>query len=219
MQVTKMEPLHHQAYLIIKKMILEGDYQPGERVVELKLAQKLGTSRGPVREAIRMLIQDGLIIQNGGLLTILQIHSQDIRHIFMVRQSLESLSAKLAAAHMTETDLNRLETNIEQARKAVEDGDVDAIIQNDQEFHDIIAQSANNRHLLQLYEVIKTKVIFVRLCIIKNFYKNFINFVDEHQLIYNALKAQDPARSELEMHDHIQKNLEVSYTLYDSKMQ
>jgi DNA-binding GntR family transcriptional regulator len=216
MQVQKIEPLHNQAYQIIKKMIMEGDFQPGQRIIEVKLANILGTSRAPIREAIRMLMQDGLIIQNDKILIVLNINSQDIVNIFEIRQSLESLTARLAANHITETKLKQIELNIRYSRTALETGDIQKLIQYDQEFHDIIAQNSNNKHLLQLYEVIKTKINFIRFCIIKNYYRNFMNFVDEHQLIYDALKAKDPIRSENEMHTHIQKNMEVSYSLYHS---
>ncbi|AUJ25066.1 GntR family transcriptional regulator [Virgibacillus dokdonensis] len=70
MRIVKPESLHLQTYAILKEEILEGAYRPGERVVEAKIANQLGISRGPVREAFRMLIQDGLLIYNDGFVRV-----------------------------------------------------------------------------------------------------------------------------------------------------
>lgn len=217
MQVKKMEPLHNQAYQIIKKMIIEGELHPGERLVELRLAEKLGTSRGPIREAFRMLAHDGLLIQNESVLTIFNPNSQDIIDAFQCRQALESLAARLAAEHITDNQLLQIDKNIKDSKKALEIGNVQELSHFDQEFHDLIAQCSKNGQLIQLYEVIKSKIIYIRNCIIRNYYKNFMNFIDEHQTIYEALKARDPIKSEEEMRIHIQKNLEISYTLFNNK--
>lgn len=69
-QIVKPESLHIQAYNILKQSILDGERQPSERIVEAKVAGILGISRGPVREAIRMLIQDGLLVYNDGFVKV-----------------------------------------------------------------------------------------------------------------------------------------------------
>jgi DNA-binding GntR family transcriptional regulator len=214
MLVKKMEPLHHQAYHIIKNMIIEGDLRPGERLVEVKLAEKLGTSRGPIREAIRMLVQDGLIQQTEGALSIFNPNAEDIIDVFQCRQGLESLAARLAAGSINDEQLASLKQNIEDSRKALERENTQELSRLDQQFHDIIALSSGNGQLIQLYQLIKTKVVYIRTCIIRNYYRNFLDFVDEHQLIYNALEARNALQAETDMRTHIQKNLEVSYTVY-----
>jgi DNA-binding GntR family transcriptional regulator len=217
MQVTKIEPLHNQVYQLIKQMIVEGKLRPGERVVEVKLAERLGTSRGPIREAIRMLVQDGLLVQNEKVLSIFNPNARDIIDVFQCRQGLECLAARLAAEHITDEQLEQLEQIIQKSRKALENEDTEELSQLDQQFHDLIAFSSNNGQLIQLYEVIKSKIIYIRTCIIRNYYKNFLNFLDEHQLIYEALKERNPIKADDEIRMHIQKNLEVSYTLYDTE--
>jgi DNA-binding GntR family transcriptional regulator len=217
MQVKKTELLHNQVYQIINNMIMEGHLHPGERLVEIKLAEKLGTSRGPVREAIRMLVQDGLLVQNEGVLNIFNPKSKEIIEVFECRQALESLAAKLAANHISDDQLSQLELIIQQSKTALKSGNVEEIGKLDQQFHDIIAISSENQQLIQLYEVLRTKIIYIRTCIIRNFYKNFLYFVDEHQNIFEALKARNSLKSEDEMRSHIQKNLEVSYSLIDKE--
>lgn len=87
-KIIKSESLHLQSYNLIKEAIMEGRLQPNERVVEAKVAGKLGVSRGTVREAIRMLIQDGLLIYNEGFVRVYQPNVQDIIDIFQCRESL-----------------------------------------------------------------------------------------------------------------------------------
>jgi DNA-binding GntR family transcriptional regulator len=213
LQVKKNEPLHSQIYQIIKKLIIEGELEPGERLVEVKLAERLGTSRGPVREAFRMLIQDGLLVQKEVALFIFNPDTKDITDVFQCRQGLESLTAKLSAGNITDEQLKQLELNLQETREAVKCGNIGKISELDQQFHDIIALSSKNQQLIQLYEVLKSKVIFIRTCIIRNYYRNFLYFVDDHQLIYEALQERSQIKAEKEMKSHIQKNLEVSYTL------
>ncbi len=213
MQVRKTEPLHNQAYQIIKKMIVEGELNPGERIVEVKLAERLGTSRGPIREALRMLEQDGLLVQNESSLYIFNPNPQEIIDVFQCRQGLESLAAKLAADHITDEELKQMEHIIQQTRRAFETENTKEVSHYDQQFHDLVAYSSKNQQLIQLYELLKSKIVFIRSRIINNYYRNFSNFVDEHQVIYEALKARNSSKAEEDMRSHIQQNLEVSFTL------
>lgn len=212
-QILKVEPLHHQVYLIVKSNILEGGFQPGERIVELKLAEKFGVSRGPVREAIRMLLQDGLLVQKEGVIQVFNPDRKDILEVFTCRQSLESLAAKLAADHITTEQLKRMEAILQDTDQAFRDENSHDLSLFDQQFHDIVIEASGNQQLIQLMEVIKAKIVYIRNCIIRNFYRHFLDFNREHHQIYQALAASDGKRAEELMRSHIERNLQVSYTL------
>ncbi|WP_167577781.1 GntR family transcriptional regulator [Ammoniphilus sp. YIM 78166] len=212
-KIKKSEPLHNQVYHIVKRMLIEGEYQPGDRLVEVKLAESLGVSRAPVREAIRMLIQDGLLEQKEGLVYLINPTTQTIVEVFQCRQSLESLSARLAAKNISDSQLQQLAQNIQETQRAIQQNDSKEIGRLDQQFHDLIIEASGNQQLISLMSIIQAKISYIRNSIIRNFYQNFLTFADEHQRIYQALLERDENKAEMEMRSHIEKNLSVSYTL------
>ncbi|MEH7176845.1 GntR family transcriptional regulator [Neobacillus vireti] len=210
--IKKTELLHSQVYNIVKTMIMMGEYQPGERLVETKVAEKLGVSRGTVREAFRMLIKDDLLVQNESMLFVYNPSSLDILDVFECRKSLESLAAKLAANNIKNEQLDQLEHIIQESEKALVSNDTEELTNLNQQFHDLIALASQNKQLIQLFEVINAKVLYIRNCILKNRFKNFEEFVADHKRIYLALKEGNSTKSEQEMRSHIQKSLEQAST-------
>ncbi|KZR60055.1 GntR family transcriptional regulator [Bacillus badius] len=204
--VIKSEPLHLQAYAIIKSSILEGVFQSGERVVESKLASKFGVSRGPIREAIRMLIQDGLLTQHDGLVQVFQPTHQDIIDILQCRQGLEAIAVRLATNSLSSDEKERLLHCIDQTREAYKQNNFKKLVLFDQQFHDLIIEGSRNKQLIQLMEVIKSKVIYIRNHIIPNECIHPIS--DEHERICQAILEGDEERAVREMNDHIDKGLE-----------
>ncbi len=205
----KSEPLHTQAYNIIKTLLLEGEFTPGERLVEVKLAEKLGVSRGPIREALRMLMQDGLIIQNKGPIQVYQPTRQDLEEVFQCREGLEALAVQLAVKKISKKQRDQLFLNIEKTREANKQKLFSELGKLDQEFHNLIIMASENQHLIQLMEVIKAKVIFIRNYTIRGYYPKLHDFIGEHERIYQALLKKDEKEAEAEMRSHIKRSLEV----------
>ncbi|WP_096200463.1 GntR family transcriptional regulator [Bacillus sp. FJAT-45350] len=202
----KSEPLHLQAYTIIKSSILNGEFPNGERVVESKLATKFGVSRGPIREAIRMLIQDGLLIQNDGSIQVFQPTTQDIVDILQCRKGLEAIGVRLATKKFSANELKKLSKCIEKTNQAYKRNDFKELGLLDQQFHELIIQGSRNKQLIQLMEVIKSKVIYIRNTIVPNEYIQSI--ADEHERIYQAILEGDEEKAEREMNYHIRKGTE-----------
>lgn len=205
-EVVKTASLHLQAYHIIKNAIMEGAYQPSERLVEAKAASKLGVSRGTVREAFRMLIQDGLLTYNDGFVRVYQPSVKDVMDIFQCRESLETLAIRLAIKNISTSELEQLATNLKDTREAMNDGRAIELGQLDQQFHTIIIQASGNSHLIELLEVIKTKIHYMRNSMVKgDFYPSF---VEEHEQIYEILLEGNEMRAVERMKQHIEKALE-----------
>ncbi|MDM5214609.1 MULTISPECIES: GntR family transcriptional regulator [Peribacillus] len=217
-EIKKTEPLHSQVYTIVKEMILEGKYQPGERLVETKVAEFIGVSRGTVREAFRMLTKDDMLVQDGNVLLVYNPTTQDILDIYECRKSLESLSAKLAATNITEEQLNELEHIIHESKEALNKNDKKKLTLLNQQFHDIIACASLNKQLIKLFEVIKTKVLYIRNCILKEHTDSFPDLVDDHIQIYFALKNRNPLKTEEKMGEHIQRSLKVAHSALNEQM-
>jgi DNA-binding GntR family transcriptional regulator len=211
-EIKKTEPLHSQVYHIVKEMIMEGKYQPGERLVETKVAEKLGVSRGTVREAFRMLTKDDLLVQSEGILFVYNPSTQDILDIYECRKSLESLAVKLAANNITNQQLDQLKLIIKDSKEALKINNTQKLTNLNQQFHDIIALASHNKQLIQLFEVIKAKVLYIRNCILRDCSESFTDLVNDHERIYLALKDRNPTKSEQEMRSHIQRSLEIANT-------
>lgn len=101
-QIERSRSLSEQAFAFIRRLIFEGTLRPGERINELDIAQKLGMSRGPVREAIRRMSSSGLVISETNLGTrVVQLSADDVAQLYDVREALEARAAQLAAEKMT----------------------------------------------------------------------------------------------------------------------
>lgn len=99
------ETLTVQVYQHLKKRLLDGYYPGGERLIEVKIAEEFNVSRGPVREALKMLIQEELVVQNGNTLKVFSPSLTDMIQIYQIRQQLESFAAKLSAKNIENSDL------------------------------------------------------------------------------------------------------------------
>ncbi len=207
--IKKTEPLHIQVYQIVKEKIIKGEYEPNERLVESKLAEQLGVSRGTVREAFRMLTKDELLEQKDNSLYVYNPDSDDILDIYECRRSLESLSVKLAAKNITDDQLQELEQIIQDSKEALAQNDTEKHTFLNQQFHDKIAHSSQNKQLVQLFEVINAKVQYIRNCFLKEQSYSLSVLINDHEQIFQALKDRDPNKAELYMNEHIEKSLKV----------
>jgi DNA-binding GntR family transcriptional regulator len=208
MEVIKSDPLHLQLYTAIKKGLVQGEYQPGERIVETRLAESFQISRAPVREAIRMLIQDGLLEQKGKNVLVYHPNHQEILNLFLCRQNLESLAARLAAERENEEQKETLIEIIRLTREAWTKEDGDAVFELNTKFHHTIAIAAVNDPLLHLINTIDAKVMYARNVVFKDLIQNDL-FIDQHESIARAIIQQKPILAETEMKNHLQTDIEV----------
>ncbi|WP_257984396.1 GntR family transcriptional regulator [Neobacillus cucumis] len=214
--MVKTEPLHAQLYQLIKKRLIDGFYQPGERLVEVRLAEEFSVSRAPVREALRMLMQDGLLLQKGNALHVFDPTLQDMIDIYQCRQRLEALGANLAAANMKEEKLNHLKEIMIETKVAWETGDMVKVVSLNISFHEIVLESSGNQQLISLTSMIRDKVTYLRNCSFKGNVRNK-SFLEEHEQIVKALGERDGEKAEREMHNHIENDLQALISLYKNR--
>lgn len=201
-QIVKPASLHVQTYQILKKSIMNGERKPSERVVEAKVASTLGISRGPVREAIRMLIQDGLLVYNDGFVKVYHPTKQDTVEIFACRESLEMLAIRLAIEQTDDHFLEQLRSNINQTREVLDQPT--ELKQLDQSFHTMINLASKNNHLIQLLSVINTKIHYMRNSMETSFYPTLL---EEHERIFQSINEKDVKKATQLIQIHIQKGL------------
>ena len=200
-------PLRDIVFKTLREAIITGDLQPGERLMEIKLANELGVSRTPVREAIRKLELEGLVIMTARKgAEVAPINEKDLREVLEIRKSLESLACELACKNVRDSDIRKLRSVNDEICKAVESEDIELITKKDVEFHEIICVATDNRRLIQMLHQLKEHIFRYRFEYIKEM-KNKKTIVDEHNRIIDAIAAKDAKRAsrEIELHIEIQE--------------
>lgn len=141
-------PLRDIVTAELRRLILAGELTPGERLVEDRLAQRLGVSRNPVREAIRVLATEGFVEvtpRRGAAVS--RLPAEEAEELFDVRMALEGLTARLAARKVTPESSDRLRRVLDSARVAVDDGRLDEVADLNTAFHTAVAEEAGNAYL------------------------------------------------------------------------
>ena len=196
-------------YTAIKNAIIIGEYEPGKRLTEEALAEALQVSRTPIRDAIKQLETDGLIVpyKRRGYI-VREFSTDDIRQIYNVRALLESHGTSEAALNRTEEEVEAIRTKNAEYEKAISQwkrsdiATIKHIQQTNQEFHEEIFKAANNEHLRLLI----SKVVVVPL-VFRSFYwyneRQLLRSLEVHKTILNAIENQEPERAKIAMQEHI----------------
>ena len=186
-------PLRDVVFNTLREAILKGELQPGERLMELQLAAKLGVSRTPIREAIRMLEQEGLAItipRRGA--EVAKMTEKDMNDVLQVREALDELAVSIACELITEEELEKLSEAVKNFEEAIGTKDIKQIAETDIAFHDIIYQASRNSKLVTILNNLREQIYRYRIQYLKD-EKNYPNLSDEHREILEALMQKDKA--------------------------
>lgn len=196
-------PLRDVVFNTLRQAILKGELEPGERLMEIQLADRLGVSRTPIREAIRKLELEGLVLmipRKGA--EVAKISEKSLRDVLEVRRSLDELAIELAIQRMTEEDLQKLEEAQKTFRKAVQSGDAMTIAESDEHYHDIIYNATGNTRLVQILNNLREQMYRYRLEYIKDEDKRQI-LVVEHEQILKAIQGRRVTEAKIAIREHI----------------
>lgn len=196
-------PLRDVVFKTLREAILKGDLKPGERLMEIQLANQLGVSRTPIREAIRKLELDGLVnvLPRRGA-EVAQITEKDLRDVLEVRTSLEQLAIQLACQRISSDNIEKLKDALEVFEEAVNSGDVKKLAEADVAFHDVIFESTNNARLIQIVNNLGEQMYRYRVEYLKDF-SIHQQLCQEHRLIVKAISNKDQAKAQQLVRDHI----------------
>lgn len=188
-------PLRDVVFNTLRQAILIGELKPGERLMEIHLADRLGVSRTPIREAIRKLELEGLVVmipRKGA--QVAKITEKNLKDVLEVRRALDTLAVRLACKRMGDTYKKQLREACDEFAKVVKCSNTKDITEADVRFHDIINQSTGNDRLIQLVNNLAEQMYRYRLEYIKDAaYHN--RLIDEHEEIYNAILERDEERA------------------------
>ena len=200
--IQNHKPLREMVYEELKMQILKGSIIPGTRMMEVELAEEMGVSRTPIREAIRKLEKEGLVTiepRRGAYASM--ISTEDMVEILEVRQDLEGLAAYFAADRMTEEKMEELREVSNSYNEAVKSGKMEDMIKYDTRFHHIIVESCRNKILVQMIEQLQELVLRFRYIYYDNF-RRAENMPEEHEAIVAAISEgnADKARAAADIH-------------------
>lgn len=195
--------LRGQVFNKIHDDIINGKYEPGDSLVETKLAEELGVSRTPVREAIRQLELEGLVtyIPNKGVY-VTGISEQDIKDIYTIRSLVEGLAVKWAIERIQPKQLEELEEIVELMEYYTVKGDMEQVTKLDTRFHDVIYDACNSKVLKNTLRNLLRYIRRARLSSLR-VPKRAHQALEEHKQILDAFKSHDPERGERLMIEHI----------------
>lgn len=209
--IQNHKPLREMVYEELKMQILKGSIIPGTRMMEVDLAEEMGVSRTPIREAIRKLEKEGLVTiepRRGAYASM--ISTEDMVEILEVRQDLEGLAAYFAADRMTKSQMEELKQVSNSYNEAVMQGNMEAMIKHDTRFHHIIVESCRNKILVQMIEQLQELVLRFRYIYYDNF-RRAENMPEEHEAIVAAIAEgnADKARAAADIHIERLKELVI----------
>ena len=174
-------PLRDVVFNTLRKAILRGELKPGERLMEIQLANKLGVSRTPIREAIRKLELEGLVLmipRKGA--EVAQITEKNMQDVLEVRKALEELAVQLACERITPEQIEEMKMAAEEFHKVLKSGDVTKIAEADVKFHDVIFAATNNQRLITLLNNLREQMYRFRVEYLKQ-KECYPQLLEEHE--------------------------------------
>ena len=207
LQGTKLgrgSPLGDQIYILLRKLIVTGQIQPGQTIDEKAFAAKLGTSRTPVREAVKKLSDEHLVIvaaQSGTRAA--KIDPNEVEQAFVIRRALEMESAASAASKIRQVDIDALRAILAGHARAIKCKNYAEAIANDDQFHARIAEISNMPRLWRTIEISKAHLDRCRHMMLPRPGEAAAT-LEQHKAIIHALSSKDPNKARAAMAQHLE---------------
>jgi len=187
----------------IREAIAQGRISPAARLLEASLAQEMGTSRAPVREAISQLEREGLVIKepNRGA-RVVELTEEMVREVASLRGLLEGFGASLAAERLTAEQFTALEAMVKEMERVVQTAEYAQLVELDYQFHDFICRASGHRTLYETWSTISGKVRLY-LSTTNLMYRNLKLVARGHGEIVTALRSRDALRASRVIQEHL----------------
>lgn len=210
-KIIKRETLKSQVYKYLKDGIILGDINPGDRLIEEKIATELQVSRSPIREAIRMLEKDGLLyVNSSGGVTVVKPTIEDFRSLYECRVEMESLAAYYAAKRRSPNELEKMRTHLLKMGNVGPSKNLSTVNDANASFHETIVEASKNPFLIKMTGQLRGVSSFYRKAILDNYPLHFKDAMVDHKKIFQSIVNQD----EGEARKHMRQHIENDYTLF-----
>lgn len=210
-------PLRDVVYNTLRQAILRGELRPGERLMEIQLANKLGVSRTPVREAIRKLELDGLVLmipRKGA--EVADISEKSLKDVLEVRKALEELAVQLTCEKISKVQIAELKQAAEEFKKILKSNDITQIAEADVRFHDVIYMATDNQKLIQLLNNLREQMYRYRVEYLKR-PEVYPQLIQEHEEIIRQIERREKERAADITCRHIDNQVEAVMNVIRTK--
>ena len=199
MEERRLQPVNLESYKPLRELVLDaireaiinGTLKPRERLMEIQLAEELGVSRTPVREALRKLELEGFIVmvpRKGAYVA--DISFKDIADVFEIRAALEALAAGLAAERITDEELEEMERLVAEKAEAIANQDMEKLIKVDTMFHEAIYKASRNQRLTSIISNLREQIQRYRTTSLA-YPGRMQRSLEEHRSIVEAIQSRD----------------------------
>ena len=210
-------PLRDVVFNTLRQAILRGELKPGERLMEIQLANKLGVSRTPIREALRKLELEGLVnmVPRKGA-EVADITEKSLRDVLEVRKALEELSVQLACEKITEEEIEELKRVAERFKDTLDDQDVTKIAEADVAFHDVIYTATDNQKLILLLNNLREQMYRYRVEYLKK-EEAYPQLIAEHEELIDNISKRNKEEATRIMCEHIDNQVATVINVIHTK--
>ena len=211
------QPLRDMVFDVLMSAIMQGQLSPGERLLEVQLADEMGVSRTPVREAIRRLELEGFVVmvpRKGAYVAGLSIN--DVEEVYEIRTVLETLAVRLAAQRMQPADYAQLDDLSEKMRATWQEGNVDNWVSLDASFHELLYKFSRNERLVAMMNNIMEQLSRYRIISLANVEVRH-HSLSEHQELIEALKRRDSEAAATAVAMHIENTKQSLINMLKAK--
>ncbi len=203
-RLDSYKPLRELVFENIRQAIVKGIFAPGERLMEIQLADDLGVSRTPVREAIRKLELEGFVVmipRRGTYVANLSI--KDINDVYEIRISLDVLAAGLAAERIEPEELEELNRLLLEISEAAKTGPMEKIVRLDTAFHDVLYKASRNDRLRNIINNLREQITGIRGTSMR-YPGRLADTLEEHRALVDSIAARDSERAQAAARIHLE---------------
>jgi DNA-binding GntR family transcriptional regulator len=194
--------LREQVKELLLERILDGTYAPGDRLVETRIAQELGTSQAPVREALRELELLRFVESKPYVgARVREVSEKELAEIYPVRAAIEEVAARAAAAHL-DGNVAGLAAELDAMHQAADEGDLHGQVEADVRFHRLIVEASGNRTLLEVWSSLRVEARTVITVLATGVDRH--ELAEMHRPILEALARRNPEEAGRVVREHVE---------------
>lgn len=198
----------------LRVAIATGEIQAGERLIEVDLAEKFGVSRGPIRDALRILQTEGLIEGQQPGMVVIGIDHESINELYSLRDAIEGLAIRLAVGRYDESKLTDIKKYVSAMRMAADNNDATAFALADVAFHNEICRLSGHKRLVDVWEQYEgIMMTLLRLTISLD--QNLQSSSQAHQELLELISSGDPDSAVKELTEHLERSRERMITVWE----
>jgi len=194
----------------LRRRIITNELKPGDRIVELDIAKKYDISRGPVREAVRLLEDEGLLEYKKNIGCVVKVLSKkELKEMYLILSSLEKLALNLTNGVLKNEIIKKMEDKAKEIKGYIEEKDIESIIEADYEIHKQIVLNPENDKLFQLWDSMKSNYYAMYLTVLEKDPKILYRIHDKHMGFVKVLKEGNLEKSIKEITEHYESPYRV----------